>query len=135
MAAGVTAGAIIASNAWISFSILRKAIADHGLDEGRAFASEIGPKLPQDSSVAVSSIVPYIHFSERLGRPLFVEFYRYDLSTSPPGPWTNRARNCTFVVTHSGDRLKDLANESGWKEVSRSQTGRYVLYRTDASPH
>lgn len=124
---------ITASNAWISYSILRKSSADHGLEEAKAFASEIQPQLSQDATVATSSMVPFIHVSERLGRPLFVQFYQQDLSTIPPGPWSERAQNCTFVIAHYLDGLQGRAAEAGWREISRSRSGKYVLYRTDGN--
>jgi hypothetical protein len=131
--AGITACGVIASNAWISFASLRWSIAHHGLEEGKAFAAEIRPRLTPDSTIAASGVVPFIYFGQLLERPLFAELYQYDFSTSPPGKWRDRAQNCTFVITHANDQLEGFAAESGWKEVLRSPTGKYFLYRTDGS--
>lgn len=127
---GLVVCAVIASNAWISTSILRQSIANHGVDEGREFATEVGKTIGDEPSVAVSGLVPYIHFSERLRRPLFASFYERDLSTSPPVDWSDRARRCVFVITHQSDDLEDLAKDSGWTMVARSASGKYTLYRT-----
>lgn len=128
--AGLFLCLVIASNGWVSYSILRKAIADHALKEGQAFATEIRPTFTQEDTVAASPMVAWIHFGEILKRPLFGNFYNLDLSTTPPGPWGERAKNCTFVITHSMDNVDGLASASGWKAVARSTGGRYVLYRT-----
>lgn len=129
-AAGLFLALVIASDGWASYSLLRKAIADHALKEGQAFATQIRPKLTPDATIAASPMVAWIHFGEILKRPLFGSFYNLDLSTTPPGPWPERAKKCTFVITHSMDGLDGMAAASGWSEVARSTGGHYVLYRT-----
>ncbi len=132
-AAGLVTCVVIASNAWVSFSILQKSIADHGLEEGRAFATEIRPLVGKDSSIATSGIVPFVHFEEWLGRPVYGQYYGYDLSTTPAGQWSDRAQNCAFVVIHPDDRLEEFADASGWKVLARSKSGKFTLYRTQAA--